>query len=236
MAHHVAMKRRFGVGAAWVAATVVSILLASAAVATVRSEISERPSPLRNAALDQLAASTTGPPPTVAGGAPPATIASSTTTAAQTAQPTSSAPPTTAPSVTSTTSGSLPSPIGTGPSTTTTTIGSAPVTTTTTAPPVVTTTTTIPSSTSTTSTTFAQGEPQSYELTGGFVQIFVFPDSVVVSFATPKSGFSVDVKKAGPPAVEVRFEGEDHTSVFKADYEAGVLDVDITEQDKGGES
>ncbi len=219
MAHHVVMKRRFAASAAWLGATVVSILLASAAVATVRSEISERPSPLRATALDQLASSTTAPPSTVAGEEPPTTIPSSTTTAASSTQTVSTAPPTTVPVTTTTTM------TGSVQSTTTTTVGAAQVTTTT-APPVVTTSTT---------TTQAQGEPQSYELTGGFVQILVSSDSVVVRFATPKPGFSVDIKKFGPPDVDVRFEGEDHTSVFKAEIESGALDVDLTEQDKGGD-
>lgn len=210
MAHHVVMQRRFGVGAAWVVATVVSILLASAAVATVRREISERPSPLRSTALDQLASSTTAPPPNVAGETPSGTIPSSTTTSAPTAQTTPIAPPTTVSPVTSTT----------------TTIGVAPVTTTTAAPVVT---------TSTTTTTQAQGEPKSYELTGGFVWIFVFPDSVVVSGATPSPGFSVEIKKAGPPEVEVKFEGESHTSVFKAEIEDGVLEVDLSEEEEGGD-
>jgi hypothetical protein len=65
---------------------------------------------------------------------------------------------------------------------------------------------------------------------GGSVGIEYWPDNVVLQWATPEPGFSVEVKHSGPDQVEVEFEGEDDEgSEFKATWRNGQLEVSIEE-------
>ncbi len=108
----VLMKRIVGLGVAWLGATVLSVLIASTAVAGIRARVVETPEAI---------------------GAP-------TTTTTVTVAVTGDVPSTTLPSSTSTTS-TLPTST-TEPPETTTTVAESPTTTTTTAAPTTTTTTT----------------------------------------------------------------------------------------------
>jgi cytoskeletal protein RodZ len=117
------MRRNVGIGVAWLGATVLSVLIATAAVAGIRDRVVETPVAL-------------GPPTTMG---PTIPLETSTTTAAP--GTTSTAAPTEAPSTTTTTSTTV---------ATTETTEAEPEPTTTSAPTTTTTTTTAPPQTTTT--------------------------------------------------------------------------------------
>ena len=56
------------------------------------------------------------------------------------------------------------------------------------------------------------------------------PDEVVLSSASPASGFSADINKQGPPDVDVEFESESAKHRVRARWEGGDLAVE-TESD-----
>ena len=56
------------------------------------------------------------------------------------------------------------------------------------------------------------------------------PDEVVLSSAAPAAGFSAEIKKEGPPEVDVEFEGESAKYRVRARWEGGELSVE-TESD-----
>lgn len=117
----VLMKRYMGIGMAWLAATALSVMIASAAVAGIRDRVVETPVAI-------------GLPTTTSTTAPPDTVTSPSTSEG----PTTTFPPTTS----ATTSTAEPPPV------TVTTVVDSSVTTTT-APPVTTTTTAPPQTTTT---------------------------------------------------------------------------------------
>ena len=53
------------------------------------------------------------------------------------------------------------------------------------------------------------------------------PDEVVLSSAVPASGFSAEIKKEGPPEVDVEFESEPAKYRVRASWEGGDLAVEI---------
>ena len=55
---------------------------------------------------------------------------------------------------------------------------------------------------------------------------------VVLSSATPAAGFAAEIKKQGPPAVDVEFESEATKFRVKAEWSNGLLDVEIDEDDE----
>lgn len=86
MRHHVGMKRGFGIAAAWVAATLISVLIATAAVGSVRDRVTDEPT----------AVATTSPGPSPTGTTvPPTTTTPPTTTSVPPATTTTTVPPTT---------------------------------------------------------------------------------------------------------------------------------------------
>jgi len=105
---------------------------------------------------------------------------------------------------------------------------SAPVTSTTAAP----TATTEPP---TTTTAGPAAETTTYQLAGGWVRITSSPGVVTLDAAGPNSGYTMEVEKAGPDEVEVKFrDGEEH-STFKASWDGGKLNVELgDESDDGG--
>ena len=117
------MKRLLGIGVAWLGATVLSVLIASAAVAGIRDRVVETP-----VAIGAPTTSTTAAPASTTTNA---AMASATTVASSTTQPASTS--TEAPTTTVVESSAS--------STTTTTTTAAPTTTTTTTAPPQTTTT-----------------------------------------------------------------------------------------------
>lgn len=195
---------------AWLAATAVSVLIASSAVATVQDQVTASPSPLQGTTMVQLAASTTVPAPDPAMSVAPTTAVTSTTTVAA-VTPTST---------------SLP-----GGATTSTIAPRDPTSTSTTAPAATTTTTAAPTTTTTTATTAApSAEFRSYELVGGLVRIRIQGDEVWFEGATPAPGFDVDIEHAGPEEVVVEFDSADHESKFRARFNDGELDIDTDEE------
>jgi hypothetical protein len=56
------------------------------------------------------------------------------------------------------------------------------------------------------------------------------PDEVVLSSASPAAGFSADVKKQGPPDVDVEFESDSAEYRVRARWANGDLSVE-TESD-----
>lgn len=68
-----------------------------------------------------------------------------------------------------------------------------------------------------------QEEPGSrtFDVTGGTVGVRVGAEAVELLFATPRSGFAVDVRSRGPSRVDVRFSSDDHESRFRYDLVGG---------------
>lgn len=195
------MRRYLGVGLAWLGATAVSVLIASAAVAGIRDRVVEAPVAIG------LPTSTTTTPTAV--GDTTATVAVEMPAASTTiAVPETTT--TTVPTREATTTTTTKAPTESTPTTT-----AAPSTTTTTAPPA---TTTSPVAYST------------HDLIGGTVVLAFGDGQVNLVSATPRAGFSVDPEHTGPKEVEVKFVGNDHKSKLEADVDGGELRVDIEEE------
>ena len=200
------MKRTLGLIAAWVAVTAVSVLIASAAVGSVRGQVSDAPSPVRTATTS-LAVSTT------------IVVLDETTTTSTTRPSASPATSTTMPTSTTSVAG-----------TTESTLEIEPTTTSTTRAPTTTTTTTTPPSTTTT-TTAPAAALQTYDTIGGSVTLLVGNGTVSLATAVPKPGYSAEEKERDDPTkVVVEFESEDHESKLEARWEGGVFTVDIDEE------
>ena len=82
-------------------------------------------------------------------------------------------------------------------------------------------TTTAPTTTSTIGWTV-----KTVSTAGGVVVFRVRPNEVVLTSATPAPGFAAEVKKSGPPEVEVEFEGEEAKYEVRARWHNGALDVE----------
>jgi len=120
---------------------------------------------------------------------------------------------------------------------TTTTTSPPPGATSTTGPPTTSTTTTLPPAATTTTTTTTtiplQTETATYDLVGGVVTISFSPGVVNWVSSFPHGGYSTEVKHAGPNEVRVRFESDDHTSDFRAEWEGGELKITLDETGQG---
>lgn len=200
------MRRYLGIGAAWLGATAISVLIASAAVAGIRDRVVETP-----VAIGLPTTTTTSS--TVAGETTVATVPETTavaTTVTTLETTTTTEPPSETATTTTTTAPAEPTPTTTAP----------PTTTTTTAPP---TTTTSPVAYST------------HDLIGGTVVLAFDGGQVNLVSATPRAGFSVDPEHTGPDEVEVKFVGNDHKSKLEARVEDGELRVDIDEERDDGD-
>ncbi len=194
----------------WLAVTVTAVLIASAAVSSVRDQVTETPTAML----------------------PPTTIAVSSTgqIVADPIQPETPTPDgdqgpgtttTTAPTTTTTTT------VQPETSTTTTSLDSEPIQTTTTTLP---TTTTIPAPTTTTSA--PTSEIRSYELVGGSVSVEIGDGVVRLAGASPKPGFAMEVENSGPEKVEVEFHSDDHESDFTGSFEDGTFVPSISESSR----
>ncbi len=209
------MNRTFGFATAWLAGTIVAVLIGAAAVGNVRNEVTDGPTALgvqdTTIAVEEPASeseSVTIP-----------TVPDETITPIQDHGDVDELP-------TTTTTTTLPP--DTAPSTTTTTEPQDHTTTTTTAP---TTTTTAP----TTTTTTVPNYTKTYDVEdAGTVTIRVTGDDVTFAGAVAKEGWTVKVKDYGPDEVEVRFENNDDDGdeiTFKAEVNDGELKVSIKEKD-----
>ena len=185
----------------WLAVTAAAVLIASAAVSSVRDQVTDTPTAMLPpttiaiSSTDQLVADpaqSETPPTTVpkASTAPPTSV-SATTPKIPTDAPTTVPTATIAPS-----SEAEPEPVETSPTVTAT----APTTTTSAAPTT---------------------EIRSYDLVGGSVSIVVGDGTVRLAGASPKPGFTMEVEGSGAEKVEVEFHNDDHESHFKCSFEDG---------------
>lgn len=72
-------------------------------------------------------------------------------------------------------------------------------------------------------------QQQIFHLQGGSVAI-EYGAEVELLWASPAAGFRAEVKKQGPPEVEVEFESEEHESRFRAEVVNGELDIEQEER------
>lgn len=186
----------------WLAVTAAAVLIASAAVSSVRDQVTDTPTAMLPpttiaiSSTEQLVAKPVQPePPT-----PTTTEGSSVTTTSSPATTTTTAP-----------ASDAPEPIGT-------TVPSTP------------TTTTVPATTTTT-TTPPKTEVRSYDLVGGSVSVEIGDGTVRLAGASPKPGFTMDVESPGPEKVEVEFHNDDHESRFTGKFHDGEFKPSITESD-----
>jgi hypothetical protein len=193
--------------AAWFAAGVAAVLLASAGVAMVSRQVTgSRPAPLSADEVREELADEEGNPPTTAEGA------TTTTTTTSPTSPTSLTSPT-SPSSTPGTS---------GPGTT----GGSPVST---VPPV--TTTPPPTDGTTTTTPPPTAINRTYDLVGGTTTLRFTSAGVTVLTAVPAAGFSVEIDDdTHGNGVRVEFESDDHRSRVDAWWEGGPRD-EVREDD-----
>lgn len=187
--------------AAWFAAGVAAVLMASAGVAMVGSQVTgSRPAPLSadqvraELAEDESTTTTTG--------------TSATTTSAP---DTTDTPPSSAPGGAVTTSTTGPGPTGpttTVPGTTPTTSAPSPTTT---APPAPATT-------------------RTYTLVGGTATLRFSAEGVTVVVASPNAGYSVRVEPTHDTGVRVEFRSDSHRSRVEGWWDGGPQD-EVEEQD-----
>jgi hypothetical protein len=204
------MQVRYGLVAAWVVATIASMLVAFAAVGSVRNAIADPPSALLlpETASQQLSLppastspSSTLPDPEVDDGTPIASGES--VPSGSDSIPDDAAEPET------------PSP--------------------TQAPPVATTaadgaSTTVVSMTSTTqpaTTAPPADDVETYETEGGWVTLRSSQEGVFLESASPKPGWTVKTEGSGPEHFTVVFKGEDEEIHVAVSFESGRVDVDI---------
>ena len=83
---------------------------------------------------------------------------------------------------------------------------------------------------STTPPTEAAWASQTIQTGGGVVVVRYRDGEVVLGSASPAAGFAAEVKKAGPPEVDVEFESESAEYRVRAEWSGGELSVE-TESD-----
>jgi len=113
----------------------------------------------------------------------------------------------------------------------------------TTEPPASTSTTsTVPTTATTTGTETTEPPPttqppfeQRYTLIGGWVTVACSGDHISFKSAAPKAGFSVERTEVEDNKVNVKFEGSDHTSKFRAECADGRIIETIEEQSEHGD-
>lgn len=200
---------RLAVG--WAVAATVALAFSWGAVAQVRNRVIQP-----TVEIPTTAAAATQPPDATTTSSPevirvePEIVETTTTTTSLEVDPTAGSSPTTS-------SSTQPPPTSTSPPSTTTT--TQPPQTTTTAPPA------------TTTTAAPQTVTSTYTLDGGVVTISYSPGVVNLVSAIPQPGYSTDPRETGPTKVRIRFESEEHTSDFRAEWEGGELR--ITQNESG---
>ena len=194
------MARRIALFAAWLGATALAVVVAAAAVGTVRTEVTDQPAAGEPFAATTILADASTTTTTILVTTTTATGTSTTTSIADGSD--DDAPSTT---ITSSTTTSTTSPGDDDDD-------SAPTTTTT-----MQTTTTAPSVTKT------------YNMAGGTVTISASEPDVRFVGASPAAGYTIEVEDRGPEQVKVEFDGAGGESEFVAKWESGVLVVDIDE-------
>jgi len=212
------MNRSFGLVAAWLAGTLVAVLVAAAAVGSVRNEVTDAPTALGapNTTISVPDPDSTPPTSIVVEVEVPVAdeVEEPTTTTTLAEEPTESTTTTTEPGQQTST---------TAPTTTAPDHDPPPSTTTTTEPPDETT------------TTEAASYTKTYDVKdAGSVTIRVSGDSVTFAGAYPLEGWTFKLKDGGPEEVEVRFERNDDEEdkvSFNAQVDDGELEVEISDDD-----
>ena len=202
------MLRRLAFAGAWVGATALAVLIAAAAVASVRTGVTDQPRAAEPFTRTQVTVAAATTSTTVSG-------ATTTTQPGGSTSTTSATTTTTPPGETTTTQ-----PGGSTSTTTTSTTVPGATTTTTEAPP--TTTTTIPPS-----------ETLTYSGTPGQVTIRSAEPDVWFVAAAANFPFMAEVKDTGPNEVSVEFESEDEEWRFQAKWEDGELEVKFEKKGEG---
>ncbi len=202
--------RKFVYPLIWLAVTAAAVLIASAAVSSVRDQVTDTPTAMLPpttiaiSSTEELLVDPVQPePPVPAADEEPTVTTTSTPTTTTTTTTSTTVPATTAPV-------SDPEPAET---TTTTTTTTAPATTTT-------TTSTPPT------------EIRSYDLVGGTVSVEIGDGTVRLAGASPKPGFTMEVENSGPEKVEVEFHNDDHESHFTGKFEDGRFEPSIDESSR----
>ena len=211
---------------AWAGVTLVTAAVAWGVVRLAGGGITDTAlQPLSAAQVEAMGtttvpAGTIGDPSEAAGPTTAGGTATTVTTAPGTPSPGSpSAPTTIAPPVTTT--------------------SPPPVTTTTGAPPpsVTSSTTTVPPPSSpipaptTTTATAAAGGTRAFTYPEGTVVVRFDQSGATLVSASPAPGFSLDVDEAGPPSVDLDFEGGDDEARFRAGVVDGELIVTLDRDD-----
>jgi hypothetical protein len=62
---------------------------------------------------------------------------------------------------------------------------------------------------------------------GGVVVVSYRPGEVILSSASPAAGFAAEIKKSGPPEVDVEFESESAKYRVEAEWAGGDLSVEV---------
>ncbi len=231
------MGNRVGIVLAWMATTLVAVLVASAAVGSVRHQITDEPIALRpnSATIASLPTTTaaepivTAPRITTPRGTPlegePLTGASGPGAAAE-ADATAS-PTTTTSNAPTTERTARATPVEPDSEDN----GSAD-------PPTAAKTPAeaaeSPEKATTTTTTTPPARTASYDLVGGSVRVEIGSDTVRFLSASPKGGFTVDVRDRGPGKVVVYFRSGGHESKFVGESDGGTFHPKIGEESGGG--
>ena len=66
---------------------------------------------------------------------------------------------------------------------------------------------------------------------GGIVVVSYRPEEVQLGSASPAAGFAAEIKKSGPPEVDVEFESESAKYRVRARWAAGDLSVEVESDD-----
>jgi hypothetical protein len=204
--HTVPMRGSLRLLVAWVAATVVAVVIATAAVGSVRSQVTEAPTPLSSPDAAALVSAVISPSAPETGG----TVVESAPATTTTILPTTAAGSST----------TNPSDAVGGTSTTTTRHSTSSTVPTTRVPSV---TTTAPSTSYT----------KTFDTEAGSIRVVVDGNAVTFGGAYPKSGWGVDLEDDGPAQVKVKFErisGEGEIE-FTARVDEGELKVDIDDHE-----
>ncbi|HEY4606374.1 MAG TPA: hypothetical protein VIH55_01905, partial [Acidimicrobiia bacterium] len=94
---------------------------------------------------------------------------------------------------------------------------------------------TSPSTTEPASETSVSWSVKTIETGGGLLVVSYRPGEVVLASASPAPGFATEVKKYGPPDVEVEFESESAKYEVKAKWSNGRLTIETGQESEEGE-
>lgn len=200
------MKRGVGFVAAWVGATLVAVVVAAAAVGSVRSEVTDEPTALGSPSAAAIASDL----PLDADDA-------------EQAEPTAAPSPSEADVTTTVHHATTTTTDGTSVSTSTSSTTTAPQSS----------TTTITTAPETTTTSQAGSYSKSVDTPGGSVTFLVEGERVTFGGAVPRTGWKVELESAGPEEVKVKFEKNDDSAEIevKGRVEDGELRINVSNDD-----